>query len=288
MGLIDVLFPPSHSITRLSHVIHKLQFNIVWLNLVFDLPNLVSAPFHDSYLSLHTVSASLLFKDQLRMSDLEFGRLSGGLVHSRSENDAEWEGTDVLSEQREIGVKSKLDIQVTIPPFTFEAKAVSLKGHSLFTVSDEASLFVVFLPPTRFLNHGASHQYQFGGWRNPLCSSRSLVILLKDSGRSVKLTTQDYSSSAVVANITKTGDGAVVNTGNADVLLYQVHLFDCHARNGGAAFLQKCQHVYVDDMLTLRCSVESKGGAIFVLSVDRNSDINLQPTLIECSDKLGG
>ncbi|KAK2944057.1 hypothetical protein BLNAU_21056 [Blattamonas nauphoetae] len=161
---------------------------------------------------------------------------------------------------------------------------VLLTQPALFTVSDEASL-CGFLPPTRFLNHGASHQYQ---WRNPLCSSRSLVILLKDSGRSVKLTTQDYSSSAVVANITKTGDGAVVNTGNADVLLYQVHLFDCHARNGGAAFLQKCQHVYVDDMLTLRCSVESKGGAIFVLSVDRNSDINLQPTLIECSDKLGG
>ncbi|KAK2944074.1 hypothetical protein BLNAU_21023 [Blattamonas nauphoetae] len=47
--------------------------------------------------------------DQLRMSDLEFGRLSGGLVHSRSENDAEWEGTDVLSEQREIGVKLEME-----------------------------------------------------------------------------------------------------------------------------------------------------------------------------------
>ncbi|KAK2955790.1 hypothetical protein BLNAU_9141 [Blattamonas nauphoetae] len=48
-------------------------------------------------------------EDQLRMSDLEFGRLSGGLVHSRSENDAEWEGTDVLSEQREIGVKLEME-----------------------------------------------------------------------------------------------------------------------------------------------------------------------------------
>ncbi|KAK2946489.1 hypothetical protein BLNAU_18594 [Blattamonas nauphoetae] len=32
-----------------------------WLNLVFDLPNLVSVHFHDSYLSLHSVSESLLF-----------------------------------------------------------------------------------------------------------------------------------------------------------------------------------------------------------------------------------
>ncbi|KAK2950176.1 hypothetical protein BLNAU_14862 [Blattamonas nauphoetae] len=47
--------------------------------------------------------------DQLRMSDLEFGRLSGGLVHSRSENDAEWEGTDVLWEQREIGVMLEME-----------------------------------------------------------------------------------------------------------------------------------------------------------------------------------
>ncbi|KAK2961896.1 hypothetical protein BLNAU_3333 [Blattamonas nauphoetae] len=50
-----------------------------------------------------------LIQDQLRMSGLEFGRLSGGLLHSRSENDAEWERTDVLSEQREIGVKLEME-----------------------------------------------------------------------------------------------------------------------------------------------------------------------------------
>ncbi|KAK2948760.1 hypothetical protein BLNAU_16295 [Blattamonas nauphoetae] len=77
--------------------------------MMFEIPNLVSVLFHDSYLSLHSVSASLLFKDQLRMSDVEFGRLSGGLVHSRPENDAEWERTDFLSEKREIGVKLEME-----------------------------------------------------------------------------------------------------------------------------------------------------------------------------------
>ncbi|KAK2959737.1 hypothetical protein BLNAU_5226 [Blattamonas nauphoetae] len=38
---------------------------VQWLNLVFDLPNLVSVLFHDSYLSLHSVSESLLFKSSL-------------------------------------------------------------------------------------------------------------------------------------------------------------------------------------------------------------------------------
>ncbi|KAK2939990.1 hypothetical protein BLNAU_19360 [Blattamonas nauphoetae] len=33
--------------------------------MMFEIPNLVSVLFHDSYLSLHSVSASLLFKSSL-------------------------------------------------------------------------------------------------------------------------------------------------------------------------------------------------------------------------------
>ncbi|KAK2958938.1 hypothetical protein BLNAU_5077 [Blattamonas nauphoetae] len=58
---------------------------------------------HTRFSDKQDILSEELIQDQLRMSDLEFGRLSGGLVHSRSENDAEWERTDVLSEQREIG-----------------------------------------------------------------------------------------------------------------------------------------------------------------------------------------
>ncbi|KAK2943757.1 hypothetical protein BLNAU_21327 [Blattamonas nauphoetae] len=33
---------------------------------------------------------------------------------------------------------------------------------------------------------------------------------------------------------------------------------------------------------------ETRGGDYFIPSLDQNSDLNLQPTLIECSAKLGG
>ncbi|KAK2940185.1 hypothetical protein BLNAU_24907 [Blattamonas nauphoetae] len=64
---------------------------------------------HTRFSDKQNILSEELIQDQLRMSDLEFGRLSGGLVHSRSENDAEWERTDVLSEQREIGVKLEME-----------------------------------------------------------------------------------------------------------------------------------------------------------------------------------
>ncbi|KAK2955380.1 hypothetical protein BLNAU_9608 [Blattamonas nauphoetae] len=49
---------------------------------------------HTRFSDKQDILSEELIQDQLRMSDLEFGRLSGGLVHSRSENDAEWERTD--------------------------------------------------------------------------------------------------------------------------------------------------------------------------------------------------
>ncbi|KAK2950170.1 hypothetical protein BLNAU_14856 [Blattamonas nauphoetae] len=107
-------------------------------------------------------------------------------------------------------------------------------------------------------------------------------------GGMLTFTVDSSKSYAVIANITTTGDGAVVNVRNADVIMGLLYLFDCHARNGGVAFFQECQSVYVTDMLALRCSAESKGGAFFVHSVDSVTNLDLHPTLIDCSAELGG
>ncbi|KAK2952841.1 hypothetical protein BLNAU_12162 [Blattamonas nauphoetae] len=107
-------------------------------------------------------------------------------------------------------------------------------------------------------------------------------------GGSVKLLPDRDFNSVVIANITTTGDGAVLNCRNAFVELTKAHIFDCHARNGGVAFFEECHTINVNRMLATHCSAESRGGAFCIHSFDRNSDINLQPTLIECSAELGG
>ncbi|KAK2957920.1 hypothetical protein BLNAU_7096 [Blattamonas nauphoetae] len=193
------------------------------------------------------------------------------------------------------------------------------KGN-LFTVSDEAYLTLTSLfhqfkssttEPLIIVCSGSWVRLEYSAFTSddgvhsaPLVHSSSSTLFVDDTsvynftfagqscfecdGGSFKLEHASYSTSAVVVNITTTGDGAVVNSRNADVNLYQVHLFDCHARNGGVAFLQKCQDVYVRDMQALRCSAEGKGGAFFIHSVDATADITLKPTLIDCSAEHGG
>ncbi|KAK2951065.1 hypothetical protein BLNAU_14026 [Blattamonas nauphoetae] len=107
-------------------------------------------------------------------------------------------------------------------------------------------------------------------------------------GGSFVIASQAYYSSAVIANITTTGDGAAFISRNARVMINSANIFDCHARNGGAAFLHNCQDVSIDSMLVMRCSAESKGGAFFVHSDESSAHITINPICIECSAEFGG
>ncbi|KAK2945692.1 hypothetical protein BLNAU_19361 [Blattamonas nauphoetae] len=95
-------------------------------------------------------------------------------------------------------------------------------------------------------------------------------------GGSVKLLLARDLNSVLIANVATTGDGAVLSCRNAFVELTKAHFFE------------ECHTINVNRMLATLCSAETRGGDYFIPSLDQNSDLNLQPTLIECSAKLGG
>ncbi|KAK2947805.1 hypothetical protein BLNAU_17225 [Blattamonas nauphoetae] len=240
------------------------------------------------------------------------------------------------SEWFEVSIRSRLEIPVTIPPLSIEAKQISLKGQfqsslqpfvcpphtnsPLFAVSDEAfiSLWYFFhqldssiTEPLISISSEGGVELGFcaftsdGGVHSaPLVRVSSASLLVMDTsvyniafaacscfecvGGSFRLVPAQYANSEVFANVTTTGDGAVLNCQNCDVELATAHFFDCHARNGGVAFFEECQIVNVSEFHATHCSAESRGGALFIHSVGEDVLIQLQPTLISCSAELGG
>ncbi|KAK2963459.1 hypothetical protein BLNAU_1501 [Blattamonas nauphoetae] len=190
---------------------------------------------------------------------------------------------------------------------------------TLFTVSDNSNLTLKYLyhrleseltEPLISVNSGSEVTVSFcsftsdGGIHSaPLIHSSSILTIADTSvyditfadhscfecdGGSLYLSSMTYISSAVIANITTTGDGAVLNCRNTEVSTTSANIFDCHARNGGAAYLHQCQSISLNAMLAVRCSAECKGGAFFIHSVDSTAYLGLYPTLIECYAELGG
>ncbi|KAK2944707.1 hypothetical protein BLNAU_20400 [Blattamonas nauphoetae] len=94
-------------------------------------------------------------------------------------------------------------------------------------------------------------------------------------GGSVKLLLARDLNSVLIANVATTGDGAVLSCRNAFVELTK-------------RISSRSVTINVNRMLATLCSAETRGGDYFIPSLDQNSDLNLQPTLIECSAKLGG
>ncbi|KAK2962847.1 hypothetical protein BLNAU_2282 [Blattamonas nauphoetae] len=91
----------------------------------------------------------------------------------------------------------------------------------------------------------------------------------------------------IIGNLSTTSDGAFLNAQNTVVRFSYLHIFDCRARNGGAAFLRDCTDLNLH-FLVARCSAEERGGACCIDSSVRDAQIQLLPHFVNCTATLGG